>query len=122
MTAMFERPMSLAANTYSLLASMRVEPRIVRAYWTQNDSAIAMMRTVKAELPRPPRSNKALATPSMRRAVRMAGKGQLDVGDAHDERVEEGRQDSRRGARSATPRTRAKATLAKPTSNEMRMP
>ena len=43
-----DTPMTRAACTYSLLRSTSVEPRTVRAYCTQPDSAIARISTPKA--------------------------------------------------------------------------
>ena len=38
-------PMTLAACTYSLFFSTRVDPRTVRAYWTQPETPMAKTRT-----------------------------------------------------------------------------
>ncbi len=67
-------PISLAARTYSLFDSTRVEPRTVRAYCTQNDSPIARTRTVNAESSRLRSGNSPRAVPSMRSAIRIDGK------------------------------------------------
>src|SRR5690606_5279628 len=67
-------PISRAAWTYSLFFSTMVEPRTVRANWTQNDRPIENTRIQKANrsrsrLPKMPR-----AAPSISSAIRIAGK------------------------------------------------
>ena len=90
-------PITRAACTYSLFFSTIVEPRTVRAYCTQ----LAARSRGRAPTPRPGRARRAAwpraRTPSMSSAIRIAGKRELDVGDAHDEGIELAARRSRRG-------------------------
>ena len=52
------------------------------------------------------------ATPSISSAIRIAGKGELDVGDAHDHGVDARRRHSRRSRPSVTPSAIANSTEA----------
>ena len=64
-------------------------PRTVRANWTQLEMPMEKISTQMAKSPRPTLSSRPRTTPSMSSAMRMAGKGELDVGDAHDEGVDQ---------------------------------
>ena len=73
---------------YSLFFSTIVEPRTVRAYCTQLAAPIAKIRTKIATLECASRGSTARATPSISKRDQNGRKRELDVGDAHDERIE----------------------------------
>jgi len=66
-------PITRAACTYSLFFSTIVEPRTVRAYCTQPESAMARISTAKATSPWASRGSSARNTPSISSATRIAG-------------------------------------------------
>src|SRR6266513_2645980 len=66
-------PITRAACTYSFSFSTRVEPRTVRAYCTQADRPMATISTGTAIASCAPAGSAMRATPSMSRAIRIAG-------------------------------------------------
>ncbi len=69
-----DTPVTMAASTYSLPRSTRTRPRTVRAYCTQKEAAIATTRTGMASRSWVARSTTVRVIPSMRSAMRIAGK------------------------------------------------
>ena len=83
-----EMPITRAAWTYSLFFSTIVEPRTVRAYWTQLAAPIAKISTKSATFAmRVARQHRAGDAVDQQRDQDRR-KRELDVGDAHDEGVE----------------------------------
>ena len=113
-------PVTRAASTYSLLRSTSVEPRTVRAYWTQPVSEMAMINTPSARYSLP-FGNSARLTPAMSSAIRMAGKDSIT---SHTRMMKASTMPPRKPARSPspTPTTTDSTTDANPTSSEIRAP
>ena len=99
-----------------------VEPRTVRAYWTQFDAAMARISTASAALPPCDSCGRtARSTPSISSAMRMAGN------ESWTSATRMMKASSRPPTKpamspSATPTTTASATDATPTSSETRAP
>ena len=109
-------PMTRAACTYSLLRSTSVEPRTVRAYCTQPRDADREDQHVDRDRRRgSPAAATPRTTPSISSAIRIAGKRQLHVGDAHDARRRRAADDSPRAGRARRRAPSRSSTDAKPT-------
>ena len=114
-------PMTRAACTYSLFFSTSVEPRTVRAYCGQFETPIATMSTMSATSLCALRGSTARATPSMRSAIRIAGKESwtsaarmMNASSLPPEYPDTSPR--------LTPIATASATAATPTRSEMRVP
>ena len=112
--------MTRAACTYSLLRSTIVEPRTVRAYWTQPVSEIATISTANASVACA-FGNSARPTPSISSAMSSAGNDSMtsQTRMISASSLPPTKPDSRP---SVTPISTEKKTDAMPTNNEMREP
>ena len=116
-----DTPITRAAWMYSLFFSTSVEPRTVRAYCTQPDSAIARISTPKRELVvRIARQDRPRHAVDQQRHQDRRER-QHHVAHTHDEGIEPAADvaDSRP---SPTPMTTDSATDASPISSEICMP